>query len=427
MNAASRVRWRILTLLVLASFVSYNLRYSLSLAPEEIMRDLGLTEIQWGWVAAAFPLGYAILQFPGGLAADRFGPRRVLTIIAIAWGVLLMVTAQVPGPALVSTAVTLGLLIGVQLLVGLAHAPVFPTVSCVIQRWFPVGHWGFPNGLTSTGLTWGAAAITPVLAALIGAYGWRVAFMIVAPLAFLVAAIWAWYSRDFPAMHSSVNSAERALIEAGRDEERAVEEQPGNWLRVLKNRDLLALTFSYSCMNYGFYSVFSWFFYYLKSIADVGESLSVTVVSSQWIAGGIAAALGGWAVDRACCAFGFRWGCRATVMVSMVASGLVLIGGLLTQNVTLAAGLFVAFFFFNQFTEGPYWAAAMALGRRMSGTAGGVMNTGANVMGAVMSVATPLLAERFGWTVAMGTAGGFAFLAAASMMGVRADRPVRFD
>ena len=43
-----------------------------------MMSDLGLSEIQWGWVLAAFTAGYAIFQLPGGILGDRFGPRRVI-------------------------------------------------------------------------------------------------------------------------------------------------------------------------------------------------------------------------------------------------------------------------------------------------------------------------------------------------------------
>lgn len=48
-----------------------------------MISDLGLTEIQWGWVMAAFLVGYTIFQFPGGMLGDRFGPRRVIAAIAV--------------------------------------------------------------------------------------------------------------------------------------------------------------------------------------------------------------------------------------------------------------------------------------------------------------------------------------------------------
>jgi MFS family permease len=61
-----------------------------------MVKDLRLTEIQWGWIMAAFPLGYALFQFPGGYWGDRKGPRLTLAVITIAWGVLIAVTSLTP-------------------------------------------------------------------------------------------------------------------------------------------------------------------------------------------------------------------------------------------------------------------------------------------------------------------------------------------
>ena len=78
------VRWRILGLLAVVSFVSYLLRGNLSIAAPSMMSDLQLSEIQWGWVMSAFPLGYALFQFPGGVWGGRVGPRKALALIAVA-------------------------------------------------------------------------------------------------------------------------------------------------------------------------------------------------------------------------------------------------------------------------------------------------------------------------------------------------------
>lgn len=429
MEKPTWVRWRIALLLIAASFVDYFFRYNLSIAAPTMMPSLGLTEIQWGWVMASFPLGYAIFQIPGGMAADRFGPRRVLALIMLAWGLLMVLTGLVPGPALLPVGGIIALLIAVEFLVGATHAPIYPTCNSTIERWFPVGRWALPNGLTSTGLTWGAAAVTPVLVALIAFVGWRASFLAIAPLSFLAAGLWWWYVRNHPHEHRAVNAAEAELIAANRvAPSQGPEGAPvGDWRQVLRNRDLLLLTLSYSCMNYLYYTQFSWFFYYLDAVLQVGHRMSVTVTALQWIAGGLAAGMGGWLCDRLCRWVGFRWGCRGPVVVAMLACGTALLLGLLTDNVVLAASLFVAFFFFNQFTEGPYWAASMAIGRHLAGTAGGVLNTGANAMGVIMTLAGPIIAAKVGWKASMATAVPFALVAAMLMMFVRADRPAVSD
>lgn len=421
----STVRWRIMAILILASFVSYVLRGNLSIAPQSMMLDLGLSEVQWGWVMAAFPAGYALFQFPGGVFADKFGPRRALMLIAIAWAVLTVATAAVPGPGAAAPWLIIGSLIVIRFLVGAAHAPIFPTVNSFVQRWFPVGGWAFPTGLSSTGLTLGFAVTAPALTWMILQLGWRESFLWLAPTALGVAVLWWWYARDKPPEHRGVNEAEIELIEAGKHSGPSQDEGPRAWLRVLKNRDVLLVMLSYSCMNFVFYDVFSWFFYYLASVREYPEQTVGWVVSSQWIAGGVGAALGGWVCDRLCRRIGLRWGCRWPVVVGMLVSGSLLIFGTLSSQPQLAVAAFVICFFFNQLTEAPYWATTIAIGGEHAGAAGGVMNTGANVMGVINAMLVPFTAQALGWEFAMAMGGIFAFVGAGLMLMVRADR--RFD
>lgn len=416
------VRWRILGVLVFVSFVSYLLRGNLSIAAPSMIADLKLSEVQWGWIMSAFPLGYALFQFPGGLFGDRVGPRLGLMLITLAWGVLIALTSLVPGPDVVPTAVTIGSLLTVQFFVGAVHAPVYPVMNCAVHRWFPLGGFALPLGLTSSGLTIGLAATASLLPWLIGQHGWRESFLILAPAGLAAAALWWWYGRDDPSRHHATNAAEIRLIQCGRIEtERGPRGQPA-WLRTLKNRDVLLLTLSYSCMNFVFYVVFSWGFYYLVRERGFGEQEAGFLTSSQWLLAGAGAALGGWLADFFAGRFGYRWGGRWSIMIGNVASGVLLFGVAVHPNPYAAAIMLGLCFFFNQSTEGGYWGNSIAIGGRHAGAAGGLMNTGANLMGFVNAVLLSSVASVFGWTIAMEIGAGFALLAAVLMLAVRADR-----
>ena len=417
----TQVRWLVFAILALASFISYVLRANISIAAPVMIEDLGLSEIEWGWVLAAFTAGYAIFQFPGGLFGDTFGARRAITIVAVLWGVLTLITALVPGPESAAAGLVIASLMLVRFLVGVAHAPIFPIQAVAISRWFPVGGWALPLGLSSTGLTLGFAASAPVLAWLIVQFGWRVSFLIVAPLGFLVAGLWWWYSRDDPADHDSVNAAELELINANRSRARRNRLSRPGWPRVLKNRNVLLLTLSYACMNFVFYEVFNWFYYYLVEVREFSQQNAGYVSSTQWLAGAAGAALGGWICDRLCRRIGLRWGCRWPIIVAMTLSAVLLAGGAYYASPLIAVALLALCFFFNQMTEGAYWATSIAIGGRHAGAAGGVMNTGANVMGVVNALLVPWFADTFGWTVAIASGAGFALLGALLMFLVRAD------
>lgn len=418
----TNVRWLVFAILAFGSFISYVLRANVSIAAPSMIADLHLSEVEWGWVLAAFTAGYAIFQFPGGLFGDRSGARKAVTIVAVLWGVLTIVTALVPDGETASAGLVIGTLMLVRFLVGAVHAPIFPIQNVAISQWFPVGGWALPLGLSSTGLTLGFAASAPLLAWLIIQFGWRVSFVILAPLGFVVAGLWWWYSRDDPADHDSVNPAELELIKANRSIPQPQNESRPGWLRVLKNRNVLLLTLSYSCMNFVFYEVFNWFYYYLVEIRQFSAQDAGYVTSTQWIAGAAGAAIGGWICDRLCKRIGLKWGCRWPIIVGMILSALLLVGGAFYANPVVAVTMLALCFFFNQMTEGTYWATSIAIGGEHAGAAGGVMNTGANAMGVVNALLVPWFAGTFGWTVAIASGAGFALIGALLLLFVRADK-----
>lgn len=260
-EGTTHIRWRILALLFAASFVAYVLRTNMSIAGESMMGDLGLSKLQLGMVLAAFAWGYAIFQLPGGVWGDVVGSRKALTIIAILWGVVTVLTGLTPGTAMVSTGTVLAILIVLRFLQGAVQAPLYPVTSGgTIANWFPVSGWAFPNGLTSTALTLGAAATAPLIAWLMVTAGWRISFLVTAPLALVVAAWWWHYARDYPAEHHSVSRVELNLINANRPASPRTEDKDA-WKLTLKNRDILLLAFSYFCMNYVFYIFLTGFSY----------------------------------------------------------------------------------------------------------------------------------------------------------------------
>ncbi len=420
-------RWLVFLILAAASFVSYVLRANISIAAPAMMEELGLNEIQWGWILAAFSIGYGIFQIPGGVLGDKAGPRKALTIIAVLWGILMILTVAVPGPDVASTGVIIGSLIAVRFLVGAVHAPIYPVMNTAISRWFPVGGWALPLGLSSTALTLGFAATAPVLAWMIVGFGWRVSFLVLAPLGFIVAGIWWWYARDFPGDHPTTNDAEVALINANRPALVEIPAHPPGWIRILKNRNMLLLTLSYTCSNFVFGQVFGWFYYYLVEVRGFSPTDAGWVTASQWMAGGAGAALGGWLCDRLCKKLGIRWGCRWPIIIALIGCSVLLVAGAYHTNPIIAVTFLALCFFFHQITEGAYWAASIAIGNQLAGVAGGVLNTGANMMTVASVLLVPWFAQHFGWQFAIASGAIFAMIAVVLMLFVRTDEIMKLN
>jgi ACS family glucarate transporter-like MFS transporter len=416
------VRWRIVALLVAASFVAYLLRTNMSVAGERMMTDLGLSRVQLGLVLAAFAWGYGLFQFPGGVYGERLGGRRALTTMAVGWGVLNLAIGFVP--AALPTGVLLGLLMALRFLMGAAQAPLFPvTGGGVVYHWFPHAGWALPNALMNVGLTFGAAAAGPLIAWLAQAVGWRQSFAVTAPLGVLLAATWWWYARDRPAEHPRVAPAELALIDANRAPAPTAPE-PGVWRRALKDRNLLLIATSYFCSNYVFYFFFNWLYIYLVDVRGFTLLQGGWLAAVPWIAGAGGAAAGGVLADAMSRRHGVRIGYRIPC-----AGGLVLAAGLLLAAAG-AANPYVAVVFLalclacQQLTEGGFWGATIAVSGRHASTGCGILNTGGNIVGGVGAVLVPITAERLGWIPALGTASGFAIAGAALWLFIRADEPL---
>lgn len=418
------IRWNILLLLFMASFVAYVLRTNLSIAGEQMMTDLRISKVQLGMVLAAFAWGYAIFQFPGGVVGDLLGARRGLALIAVSWGVMNFLVGLVPGRSLASSTTILVTLVVLRFLMGAAQAPIYPITGANICNWFPESGWAFPNGLTNAGLTLGSAATGPLIAWLMETAGWRQSFIVTAPLALLVAALWWWYARDYPTEHRSVSPGELELIDRNRTPAAETAGPRGAWKLAIRDREILLLTVSYFCSNYVFYFFFNWLYIYLVDSRGFAILEGGTYAAAPWITGAVGATLGGLVCDRLCSRLGMRWGCRWPSVLGLVLAG-VFIGAAALSPEPMAAVIFLSLCLgFQQFTEGPFWAATIAVGGRHCATACGVLNTGGNVVGGIGALLVPITVQLVGWGPALATASLFAFLSAGLWFFIRADRAI---
>src|SRR5260370_37577803 len=70
----------------LISAIAYLDRVNISIAGPSIAEEFHLTNLQLGGVFSAFVLGYAFFQARGGWLSDRLGPRKILMLGVIWWG-----------------------------------------------------------------------------------------------------------------------------------------------------------------------------------------------------------------------------------------------------------------------------------------------------------------------------------------------------
>jgi ACS family glucarate transporter-like MFS transporter len=405
------VRYRILAVLFVLSFINYLLRNNLSVALPSIRQEFDFSSAELGWILGSFNLTYTLFQIPGGVFGELCGPRRALTIIALAWGLLTFLTGFAPALIAASATGAMVSLIMVRFLLGIANAPLFPTMAGSIANWFPAGNWAFPNAVASVGLALGQAAIGPVVTLLIIQFGWRESFYALAPLGFIVAAWWYWYGRDTPAEHRAITQDEIELISRGQTPRVADSKSRGEWRNVLVQRDVLLLAGSYFCMNYVFYMFAQWLFTYLV------EARGFTLLESGFLyvlpfaVGAALAAAGGLTCDALCRRIGARWGCRLPAMTGLLFVAVFLLAGAYSANAYLAVALLTLCFGFTQFTEGAFWSASTYAAGPHTSTATGMMNTGGNAPGLLAPV-VGMMVDQLGWLPTLASGSVFAIAGA---------------
>src|SRR5580700_3201639 len=90
------IRWLLISWIFAISAISFLDRTNISIASRFIQQEFHISDLQLGPVFSSFLVGYALFQAPAGRLADRFGPRLILMLGTIWWGVFTALTALVP-------------------------------------------------------------------------------------------------------------------------------------------------------------------------------------------------------------------------------------------------------------------------------------------------------------------------------------------
>jgi ACS family glucarate transporter-like MFS transporter len=409
------VRWAVLAGLFGFSFFAYVQRTSISVAADRLMSEVGLTQVQVGWLFTAFLASYAALQAPGGWVGQRLGARRTLVACSIVALTATMITVAAPA-VFVGTAGLIVLLLS-QLLLGAAQAPVFPATAGATESWFPRHQWSFAQGLMSSGLNLGSAAAPPAIALLMVALGWQAALLLASAPLIALTLFWYVRARDFPADDPRVPRAELDELEPTQTFSSAFP-SASRVRALLLDRSLLLLTLSYLVMNYAFYFLTFWSFLYFRQERHFSTIDSGWLAAAPFIAAGVGAALGGGACDALRKGLGERWGFRAAPLLALPLSGIALVAAASAPSAVSAEIDLCAAFAAIEVTEGIYWAAAMRIAGSDSMLATGILNTGGNIGGIIGTPLVAVLTANHSWNAAFLAGAACAVFAALLWFGV---------
>jgi ACS family glucarate transporter-like MFS transporter len=390
-----RIRWAIFAFLFAFGFLGYVQRTGVAIAAERMVPELGLTQVELGWLLNAFLIGYTVFQLPSAVLGQWFGARRTLAVIGLVTIAAASSTALAPAGR--AGLVVFAFMLLARFGLGIAQSALYPVASGTIESWFPVRRWGVAQGLLVTGLWLGAACTPPLIAWLMGHWGWRFALIASSVPSLLAVILWYRYARDRPAEHRSVGDRELAEL---KDNPSTIDAHIGfrEVLHLLLDRRIALLTSSYFLMNYVFYLVTFWCFLYLVQERHFTLLEGGGLASLPFLAAAIAAGVGGQICDWLCTRYGARVGLRVLPVVALpAAAAFLLLTGFAASDYLAVAALCFAFAG-TELTEGTYWTATMrtAPTEVMASTA--VLNTGGNLGGVVATPTIAWLSAGHHWT-----------------------------
>ncbi|MGH9497433.1 MAG: MFS transporter [Candidatus Sulfotelmatobacter sp.] len=415
----TRVRWFLIFWLFVLSAVSYLDRVNISIAGGSIVDAYHLTDVQLGKVFSALVAGYALFQTIGGRLADRFGARRVLTAGVLWWGIFTALTALVPAGA----GNALLLFIAVRFLLGAGESVIYPAANQFVASWIPVRERGIANGWIFAGVGAGAGLTPPVITYFMIHYGWRSSFWVCAIIGIAVGAVWFFAARDTPAEHPRVSAEELATIQSGLTIGAGARVSMGEsanavvpWSRVVRSREVWAVTVSYFCYGYVAWIFFSWFYRYLAKVRGLDLKSSAIYSMLPFLAMLVCCLLGGIANDRLTKWHGPRLGRCALAAVSMAVAGVFIafgshVEGVRVASVVLAGGAGALYL-----SQSSFWSVTADIAGRSAGSVSGFMNMGGQIGGALTGSLTPWIAARYGWTASFLVAASLCVLGALSWL-----------
>ncbi len=393
----------ILIFLFLAGVINYLDRSALSVAAPFIQEDLKLTPGQMGIIFSSFSIGYAIFNFVGGVASDKFGAKITLFVAMIVWSLF--------SGAIVLVVGFVSLFI-VRILFGMGEGPLSATINKMVNNWYPPSKRATAVGLANSGTPLGGAISGPIVGYIALHLGWRVSFVAIMVIGLIWAISWWFFAKEKPDYIEETKIDEKADI------------APVTTFKLgyyLKNPTVLFTAFAFFAYNYILFFFLTWFPSYLVDARNLSiENMSLITVI-PWVLGFLGLAMSGIVSDfvyKNTVQKGVLFSRKVVLVVCLFLSAVCIgISGIVTTTagaVTLVA-LSVLFLYL---TGAIYWAIVQdVVDSNNVGSVGGFMHLLANTAGIVGPTITGYIIQTTGtYTAAFLLAGGLAVIASIAVI-----------
>jgi MFS family permease len=340
-----------------------------SVALPVIAVDLHLGPAAKGVLLSAFFWSYALMQLPMGWAADRYNLRWLYAGAFAIWSLACGLTGY---------ATSLGVLLFMRVLLGIGESIYVPGGVKIVSLIFSVGNRGLASGLMNCGTRAGLALGAPLIAWLVGSFGWHQAFFALGFGSLLWLLPWL---AIYPGNIGSTTAPPAPGL--------------GQTLAAL-DRNLLGLCLGHIAFSYYWYLLVTWLPDYLVEARHMTLQRAGGYTAIPFLVFGVSEPLGGWIADRLV-SLGHSE-CRARKLVITVAfftSVMLLVAGRMADDTT-AVLMIGAASLVGLATGNLYALLASVAPEGAVGTWMGILNFAGNISGIVAPIVTGLLIARTG-------------------------------
>lgn len=265
------LRYQLLVMTWLLQFVNYLDRVSISVAGPTIMKALNLDAAQFGYLLAAFALGYALMQLPGGFLADRFGTKALLVVAPALFSLF---------TGLTGLATSMAVLVAARFCFGLAEGSCNAAVYKAVADNFSAKDAAKAHSVWLSALAIGPAVVAPVVTTLLMHGDWRNVFYVFAlPGVFVALLIF------FLIPGKAIEGKERHHDKASRTEQ---------WRQFAGRKSTWLLFFGYMTFSIGYWGFLGWIPSYLANQRHIDLKSLGVAASVPYLFGFLGLVVFGW-------------------------------------------------------------------------------------------------------------------------------------
>jgi sugar phosphate permease len=412
----ARRSWRldghgwVMVLLCAMFAIMYLDRINVAAAAASISAEFHLSNTAMGVAFSAFSWSYLGSVLLGGLAVSRFGGRALLVFCAALVGIATLATGFVQGLA--------GLFV-VRFLVGAGEGPAFPAATQAMRDWYRADEFGYVQGITHSASRLGGALAPPLVAWITVLASWRVSFIVCGAVALVWAIAWFRYFRDDPRQHPAVDPRRFAELAEPTPKRRAAAPL---WAVT---RRMAIVTFVMFTYGWSYWVFLSWLPLYFANRYGTDLKSSALLASAPLLAGVVGNVLGGMISDLLLRKTGKNRLARCgVVFVSLIGAALLLIPGMLTNELAVVVPLLAGSMLFLEMTIAPMYAVPMDMSRDYAGLGSAFIIMGVGLAGIISPIVFGWLIDLTGnWNVPFLTAILVLLAGAAGTAFVRPDLP----